>query len=64
MRSMVVVGLLLLAVLLASTGCVAPGEGEKGEFDTRYSIEQQRYVPVEGPQGEQVEEAAEGAETE
>lgn len=64
MRTIALVGVLLLALVVMMAGCASSGEGGEGGFDTRYSLEQQRYVPAEEPQAEQVEQPAEGPETE
>jgi len=64
MRRTVVVGMLLLSVFLLMTGCTTGGgtAGSGGGFDTTYSIEQGKYVPVPAPQGEQGTAPAEGSE--
>jgi len=45
----VVVGLFLLSLTLLATGCATQKEKTSGtpQFKTKYSIELQRYVPVE-----------------
>ena len=64
MRRIAVVGLLLLSMFLLMAGCATGGATEGGgeQFDTEYSIEQGRYVPVEGTQEAQGEVPAEGSE--
>ena len=66
MRRIAVVGLLLLSMFLLVAGCATEGgtAGGEGGFDTEYSVEQGRYVPVEGPQGAQGAVPAEGSEAE
>lgn len=59
----VVMGLLLFSLFVLVVGC-ATQQGQKAQFDTKYSIELGRYLPVNDPywteQAQEQKPAAEG----